>query len=77
MVTVGSGARRDPNVKATMQELYKGLVAHGQNAWPNVRFDVGAVNSLFGRFFRRRFLLQDLHGHPAFRVGQQGHRSCG
>ena len=41
LVTVGSGARRDPNVKATTQELYDGLVAGGQNAWPSVRFDLG------------------------------------
>ena len=34
-VTSGSGARRDPNVKATTQELYEGLVARGQNAWPS------------------------------------------
>ena len=43
MVTVGRGARRDPNVKATMQELYQGLHASGQNAWPSVRHDVGAL----------------------------------
>ncbi len=58
MVTVGRGARRDPNVKATMQELYKGLQASGQNAWPNVRYDVGAVNSLFGRFFAAGFITR-------------------
>jgi len=51
IVTVGSGDRRDPNVKATTQEIYSGLVASGQNAWPNVRTDFGAVNSLLSRFF--------------------------
>ena len=55
MVTIGRGAHRDPNVKATMQELYPGLNASGQNAWPNVRYDVGAVNSLFGRFLAAGF----------------------
>ena len=34
IVTVGAGSRTDPNVKATVQELYDGLVARGQNAWP-------------------------------------------
>jgi len=51
LVTVGTGDRRDPNVRATTQELYGGLVASGQNAWPNVRMDFGAINGLFGRFF--------------------------
>ena len=50
IVTIGEGNRTDPNVKATMQELYEGLQARGQNAWPNVRFDVGAVNNAMGRF---------------------------
>ena len=41
IVTVGRGDQRDPNVKATTQEIYNGLVASGQNAWPNVRTDLG------------------------------------
>ena len=41
IVTIGKGNRLDPNVKATTQELYPGLVASGQNAWPNVRRDFG------------------------------------
>ena len=66
MVTVGEGNRRDPNVKATMQELYEGLAASGQNAWPNVRFDVGSVNSLFGRFFSAGFYYKTFMGLPPF-----------
>jgi sarcosine oxidase subunit alpha len=37
LITVGAGARREPNAKATQIELCQGLVASGQNAWPNVR----------------------------------------
>jgi len=72
MVTVGRGARRDPNVKATMQELYKGLQASGQNAWPNVRYDIGAVNSLFGRFFAAGFYYKTFMGLPPFEWGSKG-----
>ena len=72
MVTIGRGARRDPNVKATMQELYPGLVASGQSAWPNVRFDVGAVNSLFGRFFAAGFYYKTFMGIPPFEWGSKG-----
>ena len=75
MVTIGHGARRDPNVKATMQELYQGLVANGQNAWPNVRHDVGAVQQPVWTFPRCRLLLQDFHGPAAVRMVQQGHRA--
>ncbi len=62
IVTVGEGARRDANVKATMQELYEGLAAYGQNAWPNVRYDVGAVNNLFGRFLSAGFYYKTFMG---------------
>ncbi len=69
MVTVGQGSRRDPNVKATMQELYSGLAASGQNAWPSVRFDVGAVNGLFGRFFSAGFYYKTFMGLPPMEWG--------
>ena len=72
MVTIGQGARRDPNVKATMQELYPGLVASGQNAWPNVRFDAGSVNSLFGRFFAAGFYYKTFMGIPPFEWFSKG-----
>ncbi|HAL76354.1 MAG TPA: sarcosine oxidase subunit alpha, partial [Rhodobacteraceae bacterium] len=55
IVTLGSGSRAEPNAKATLQELYPGLEAYGQNAWPNVRYDLGAVSGLFSRFFAAGF----------------------
>ena len=70
MVTVGEGKRRDPNVKATMQELYPGLTASGQNAWPNVRYDIGAVNGLFGRFFSAGFYYKTFMGLPPMEWGK-------
>ena len=66
LVTVGEGARRDPNVKASVQELYDGLVACGQNAWPGVRYDVGAVNNLFGRFLAAGFYYKTFMRLPLF-----------
>lgn len=69
IVTVGDGARREPNVKATMQELYDGLSASGQNAWPNVRLDLGAVNGLFSRFFAAGFYYKTFMGLPPFEWG--------
>jgi sarcosine oxidase subunit alpha len=69
MITIGEGNRTDPNVKATMQELYEGLVASGQNAWPNVRFDVGSVNSIFGQFLTAGFYYKTFMGPESFMGG--------
>ena len=47
LVELRSGARCEPNTRATTIELFDGLDAHSQNRWPSLRFDLGAVNSLF------------------------------
>ena len=70
IVTVGSGSRRDPNVKATTQEIYEGLEAYGQNAWPSVRTDFGAVNSLMSRFFSAGFYYKTFMGIPPMEWGK-------
>jgi len=48
-------ARRTPNVRATVQELYDGLAAVSQNRWPSLAFDVGAVNDLASPMFSAGF----------------------
>jgi sarcosine oxidase subunit alpha len=48
-----------------MQELYEGLIATGQNSWPNVRADVGAVNGLMSRFFSAGFYYKTFMGPKA------------
>ena len=69
LVTVGQGNRRDPNVRATTQELYEGLVASGQNAFPSVNFDFGAVTGLLSRFFAAGFYYKTFMGIPPFEWG--------
>lgn len=51
LVEMRSGARREPNTRATTQELYDGLSAHSQNRWPSLRRDFMAVNSLLSPIF--------------------------
>jgi len=51
LVELRTGARREPNTRATVAELFEGLEARSQNAWPGVGFDVGAVNSLLSPIF--------------------------
>jgi sarcosine oxidase subunit alpha len=46
LVELRSGARQEPNTRATMVELFEGLDAMSQNRWPSLRCDVGAVATL-------------------------------
>ena len=72
LVTIGCGAHRDPNVKATVQELYAGLTACAQNAWPGVGFDVGALADVFGRFLSAGFYYKTFMGPRIPRGGGTG-----
>ena len=65
LVTMRSGARREPNVRATEVELYEGLEAHSQNRWPSVAFDLMAVNQLPGKAFAAGFYYKTFMGAPA------------
>ncbi|NNM62149.1 MAG: sarcosine oxidase subunit alpha family protein, partial [Steroidobacteraceae bacterium] len=62
LVTLGDGGRTTPNVPATTTELYAGLVARRQNAWPSVDFDFGAVNSLFAPLLSAGFYYKTFMG---------------
>lgn len=62
IVSLWSGPRRITNVKAPMAEIVQGLEVSGQNAFPNVRWDLGAVNSLAGRFFGAGFYYKTFFG---------------
>ena len=55
LVEVGTGAARLPNVRATVQELHEGLVAHSQNRWPSLERDLLAVNDLVAPFLGAGF----------------------
>jgi sarcosine oxidase subunit alpha len=44
LVELRSGARREPNTKATTIELYDGLDAASQNRWPNLEWDIRAAH---------------------------------
>ena len=70
LVTIGSKDRRDPNVRATTQELFDGLKASGQNAFPNVNFDLGGINNYIGRFSAAGFYYKTFMGIPPFEWGK-------
>ncbi|PWV97195.1 heterotetrameric sarcosine oxidase alpha subunit [Hoeflea marina] len=48
-------ARRTPNVRATVQEVFDGMQAKSQNRWPSLSFDIGAVNNLASPMFAAGF----------------------
>ena len=47
IVELRTGARREPNTKATVAELFAGCEAYSQNRWPSLDFDIGAASSMF------------------------------
>ncbi len=51
LVTLRDGGRREANTRATVIELYEGLVAQSQNRWPSLNFDLGAINALASSMF--------------------------
>lgn len=55
LVELRSGARREPNTRATTVELYDGLEALSQNRWPTLRHDLLAVNQLAAPFLGAGF----------------------
>jgi methylglutamate dehydrogenase subunit C len=46
LVELRIGARREPNTRATVAELFDGLEASSQNRWPSLGLDLLAINSL-------------------------------
>jgi sarcosine oxidase subunit alpha len=48
-------ARRQPNVRAPVQEIFDGMKVESQNRWPSLAFDIGGVNNLLSPFFAAGF----------------------
>ncbi len=64
LVTVGEGARRTPNTRATDVFVYDGLVAVSQNRWPSLRFDIGTLLGLAAPVFASGFYYKTFFGPP-------------
>src|SRR5258708_9404782 len=66
LVELRTGARREPNTRATVAELLDGLEAQGKNRWPSLAFDVGAINSLLSPIFVAGFYYKTFMWPAAF-----------
>ena len=66
LVELGKGGRTEPNTKATEIELFDGLVAHSQNRWPSLAFDLMAINGLAGKAISAGFYYKTFMWPPSF-----------
>jgi len=66
LVTTGKGAAQTPNVRATTQEIFTGLEARSQNAWPSLNHDFLAVNDLLSPFLSAGFYYKTFMWPRAF-----------
>ncbi|WP_197916439.1 sarcosine oxidase subunit alpha family protein [Thiosulfatihalobacter marinus] len=66
LVTVGRGAAQEPNLRATVQEIYEGLEARPQNCWPSVNLDLLSVNDLAAPFLGAGFYYKTFMWPRAF-----------
>ncbi|MBY0352640.1 sarcosine oxidase subunit alpha family protein [Tabrizicola sp.] len=65
LVNLGSGARLEPNQRATTTELFDGLECTSQNHWPSLEFDIGVVNNAAARFLPAGFYYKTfIHPRP-------------
>ncbi len=51
LVELRDGARREPNTRMTVVDLFDGLKATSQNRWPSLAFDAMSINSLLSPLF--------------------------
>jgi sarcosine oxidase subunit alpha len=66
LVELRTGARREPNTRATVVELFDGLEARSQNRWPSLGLDFGAVNSMLSSIFIAGFYYKTFMWPAAF-----------
>ena len=75
LITVGEGSFQDPNVRATNQEIFEGLVTKSQNNWPNLNYDILSINDLFSHFLGAGFITKPLCAPKAFGKKSMNHLS--
>ncbi len=66
LVELREGARREPNTRATVAELFDGLAADSQNRWPSLSFDAMSINDRLSTFFTAGFYYKTFMWPAAF-----------
>ncbi|TIU03344.1 MAG: sarcosine oxidase subunit alpha family protein, partial [Mesorhizobium sp.] len=62
LVTVLRGEVREPNIAATMVEIYDGLTAVSQNRFPSLSWDLSAANQFGGKLLSAGFYYKTFMG---------------
>jgi methylglutamate dehydrogenase subunit C len=66
LIEVVGAKNLTPNVRATVQEIFEGLVVRSQNRWPSLRFDLLSVNDLASPFLSAGFYYKTFMWPRAF-----------
>jgi methylglutamate dehydrogenase subunit C len=66
LVELRSGARQEPNTRATVAELFDGLEAKSQNRWPSLAFDALSINDRLSSFLAAGFYYKTFMWPAAF-----------
>ena len=66
IVELRTGARKEPNTRATTAELFDGLEARSQNRWPTLAFDALSINDRLSPFFAAGFYYKTFMWPKAF-----------
>ena len=66
LVEVIGMVNQTPNTRATVQEVFEGLVAKSQNRWPSLRWDMLALNDLAAPFLGAGFYYKTFMWPRAF-----------
>ena len=66
IVQLENGNITEPNRRTTEILLYDGLEATSQNRWPNIKFDIGAINDFLSPFFPAGFYYKTFMWPPTF-----------
>ncbi len=66
IVALRTGARQEPNTRATTAELFDGLTAQSQNRWPSLAFDALSINDRLSSFFAAGFYYKTFMWPAAF-----------
>ncbi|WP_439560991.1 sarcosine oxidase subunit alpha family protein [Roseinatronobacter sp.] len=66
LVQLRKGGRQEPNTRATVAELFDGLEAASQNAWPSLKLDAMAINDRLSNFLTAGFYYKTFMWPAAF-----------
>ena len=56
----------EPNVRATVKQIYDGMIIKSQNRWPSLKRDFGSINNILSPIFSAGFYYKTFMGPKGF-----------